>query len=87
MSLDPKGCHALLVDIVYHAQKDLEALRVGGDEFSDYVDDDHRAFCNSRGFVNGEEELVTFFRSHWFRHICDNFVDITADEILTALDV
>jgi hypothetical protein len=82
--LDPDACQRLLVDVVYHGIRDLEALNESGRV---YVDDDHRALCNSGGFLSGLEELSMFFNGSWFPHICDGFQDITANEILCNIDL
>lgn len=82
--MDPDACHSLLEDIVYHAVKDLDTLH---DSDRAYADDDHRAFCNSRGFACGKDELVEFFGSRWFLRICDEFQDINADVILSNINL
>jgi len=82
---DTGACHGLLVDVVYHAIKDVEALNENSDRV--YVDDDHRAFCNTRGFPSGRTELRLFFKSLWFRHLCDAFQDIGADEIIKNINL
>ena len=83
--MNPDACHHLIEDIVYHAIKDLEVLNE--DVGRIYVDDDHRAICNTRGFYDGRDELMSFFGSPWFYHICDEFVDISAAEILDNIDL
>jgi hypothetical protein len=85
VSLNPDACHSLLEDIVYHAVKDLEALNENSNRV--YTDDDHRAFCNARGFACGRDELTEFFDSFWFLRICDEFQDLSADMILSNINL
>jgi hypothetical protein len=79
------ACHSLIEDIVYHAVKDLETLDRNPTRV--YVDDDHRAMCNSQGFGDGRAELVQFFQSPWFSRICDEFESITEEDILSHVDI
>jgi hypothetical protein len=81
--VDPDACHKLLVDIVYHAIKDWRIVENGCERR--YADDDHRAFCNTKGYGTGREELENFFDSTWFYRICDEFVDLSAPDILGNL--
>ena len=83
MKLDPGACHGLLVDVVYHAIRDWRTLNANCER--KYADDDHRAICNSRGFDTGKEELESFFDSIWFYRICDEFNDLSADDIRDGL--
>ncbi len=73
----------MLVDIVYHAVKDYRILK--GNAGMLYADDDHRTLCNKSGFDSGLEELEDFFESDWFQRICDEFDDLTADQILDEI--
>lgn len=81
MAAYPPAYKDLLIDIVYHAVKDWREL----DDGRDHVDEDHRAMCNSMGFPDGRSELVSFFESDWFVRICDEFVDIGAEEIVDEI--
>jgi hypothetical protein len=65
--------------------KDLETLNDHSDR--DYADDDHRAFCNSRDFPCGRDELKGFFGSRWFTRICDEFQDISSEAILLNIEL
>lgn len=83
--MNPEACHSLLLDIVYHAVKDLETLNKHPDR--EYADDDHRAFCNAKEFSCGQDELTRFFGSAWFHRICDEFQDINAETIIANISL
>ena len=82
--MDPDACHKLLVDVIYHAMKDWHVL-VDKCERR-YADDDHRAFCNTKGYETGKDELQSFFDSIWFYRICDEFNDVSSMDILDSLE-
>ena len=80
--MNKHACHKLIGDIVYHAIKDAEALQ---NSRRAYADDDHRAMCNAMGYRTGREELEDFFSSPWFFRICDEFQDVSSDDILECV--
>lgn len=73
----------LVIKIIEHAVKDWRILEEKRE--NDFCDQDHENICKGK-WECGHEELVAFFTSPWFNHICDN-LGIVSESIRNELRV
>lgn len=84
--LIPYACKDLIVNILYHAVKDYKAsIRAGTLGRGLFADEDHIAFCEKYGYLDGMEEVEDFIRSSWCKRLCDEMENITAEDLATIL--
>jgi len=72
----------LVIKIIEHAVKDWRILETREEDF---CDQDHETVCKDK-WENGREELVAFFTSPWFDHMCDH-IGIIPDSVRDELGI